>query len=197
MQSDERKVASERTRFFLKNLFRGLIWLAVIVGGYFYLKSHYDITLQGVLGPLYDQPAVIYSIFLVSEVVFGIIPPELFMIWSLRHELLLQYILNVTALSVISYFAGLIGYYIGSHFSNTQIYASLKKNYLDKFEGYFNRFGGFLIVVAALTPLPFSGICMLMGAVKFPYRRFLLISTTRFLRFAVYAAIVWEANILQ
>lgn len=196
MQS-ERKVASERNRFFLRNLIRGLIWLAVIVGGYFYLKSNYDITLESILGPLYDKPVVIYLIFLASEVIFGIIPPELFMIWSLRNELLSQYILNVAGLSVISYLAGMIGYYTGSHFSNTQLYKTLQKNYLGKFEKHFTRFGGFLVVVAALTPLPFSGICMLMGAVKYRYRSFLIISTTRFLRFAAYGLIVWEANILQ
>lgn len=197
MQSDDRKVATERTRFFLRNLIRGLIWLAVVVGGYFYLKSHYDITMEGMLGPLYDKPVIIYLIFLASEVIFGIIPPELFMIWALRNELLIQYILNIAALSMISYFAGFIGYYLGSHFSNTQLYKTLQKNYLGKYEKHFSRFGGFLVVVAALTPLPFSGICMLMGAVKYPYREFMLISTTRFLRFAFYAMIVWEANVLQ
>ncbi|REE00417.1 YqaA family protein [Marinoscillum furvescens] len=197
MQPDEQREAIERTRFFLRNFLKGVIWLAVIVGGYFYLKANYNFTMQGLLGPLYDQPALIFSIFFASETIFGIIPPELFMIWALRNELLSQYILNVIGLAVISYMSGIIGYYIGSHFSTTQLYRTLQKNYLGKFEKHFNRFGGFLVIVAALTPLPFSGICMLMGTVKYPYRRFLLFSLTRFLRFIVYAAIIWEANILQ
>lgn len=197
MQPDEQREAMERTRFFLKNLLRGLIWLGVIVGGYFYLKANHNFTLQGVLGPLYDRPGIIFSIFFASETIFGIIPPELFMIWALRNELIMQYILNVAGLSVLSYVAGLIGYYVGSHFGTTQLYRTLQKNYLGRFEKHVNRFGGFLVIVASLTPLPFSGICMLMGTVKYPYRRFLVISTTRFLRFAVYAAIIWEANILQ
>lgn len=197
MHPDEQREAIERTRFFLRNLLKGIIWLAVIVGGYFYLKANYNFTLQGLLGPLYDQPVLIFSIFFASETIFGIIPPELFMIWALRNELISQYILNIIGLAVISYSAGVIGYYIGSHFSTTQLYRTLQKNYLGKFEKHFNRFGGFLVIVAALTPLPFAGICMLMGTVKYPYRRFLLFSLTRFLRFVVYAAIIWEANILQ
>lgn len=186
----------ERTAFFLKNLFRGLLWLGIIVGGYFYLKNNYNFSLEGILGSFYERPAVIFSIFFGSEVIFGIIPPELFMIWSLRHELLDLYIENVLVLALLSYFAGTIGYYIGFKFSTTRLYRVLRKNYLAKFEKHLSQFGGFLVVVAALTPLPFAGICMLMGAVKYPIKRFLLISTTRFLRFGVYAIIIWEANIL-
>lgn len=197
MDPEQQRVFSERTRFFLRNLTKGLIWLGVIVGGYFYLKTNYDVTMQGVLGPLYDKPGVIFTIFFGSEVIFGIIPPELFMLWALRNDLIMQYVLNVVGLSVISYFAGLIGYYLGSHFSATQLYRTLQKNYLGRFEKHFARFGGFLIIVAALTPLPFSGICMLTGAVKYPYRRFLYFSLIRFVRFGVYAFIIWEANFLN
>ncbi|MEQ8240450.1 MAG: VTT domain-containing protein [Cyclobacteriaceae bacterium] len=195
--SPTKKENAERTSFLLRNLFKGLIWLGVIVGGYFYLKNHYNFSLEDILGPIYDKPLLIYLLFLSSEVVFGIIPPELFMIWSLRMEVLIDYVGNIAALSVISYISGLLGYYIGSHFSTTQLYATIKKNYLGKFEKHFTRYGGFLVVVAALTPIPFSGICMLMGAVKYPYKTFLVISTSRFLRFAVYAFIIWETNILQ
>ncbi|MEO9474575.1 MAG: VTT domain-containing protein [Cyclobacteriaceae bacterium] len=193
----DQKQSGEKATFFLKNLMRGLVWLVAIVGGYYFLESHYGFSLETILGPFYEKPVVIFSLFLGSEVIFGIIPPELFMIWSLRHEVLNLYIQNIVALAIISYLAGVIGYFIGSRFGTTQLYQTLKKNYLGKFEKHFNRFGGFLVIVAALTPLPFSGICMLMGAVKYPMKNFLYISLTRFIRFSVYAFIVWEANILQ
>ena len=197
MDSDQPRIISERTSFFLRNLINGLVWLAVIVGGYFYLKTNYDFTMESALGQLYDQPVIIFLIFFASETIFGIIPPELFMIWALRNEHLLQYIITVAGLSVVSYFAGMIGYYLGSHFSTTRLYRTLRRNYLRRFEKHFNRFGGFLIIVAALTPLPFSGICMLTGAVKYSYRRFLYFSLTRFIRFGVYAIIIWEANVFN
>lgn len=188
---------SERIRFFVSNLSKGLIWLTVIVGGYFYLESHFDFSLEDVLGPFYDRPGIIFSIFLFSEVVFGIIPPELFMLWSLKNEVLNYYVQNVIILASISYMAGIIGYFIGSQFSNTKFYRLLRKNYLGKLDKHLNRFGGFLIIVAAWTPLPFAGVCMLIGAVKYPFKRFLIISLSRFARYATYAAIIWEANVLQ
>ena len=196
-QHKERHEAAERTRFFLRNLVRGLIWLIVIVGGYFFLKNKYDFSLSDVLGPVYDQPVTIFTIFLSSEVIFGIIPPELFMIWALRNEVVSLYIENIIALSLISYVAGVLGYIIGSKFNRTKLYTTLQKNYLGRFEKHLNRFGGFLVIVAALTPLPFSGICMLMGTVKYPVKRFMFFALLRFVRFGVYAYIVWEANILQ
>ena len=78
-------------------------------------------------GPVYDQPVTIFTIFLLSEVIFGIIPPELFMIWSLRNEIVSLYIENIVALSLISYVAGVLGYIIGSKFNRTKLYATLQK----------------------------------------------------------------------
>ena len=149
------------------------------------------------MGPLYQNSVAIFSIFLISEIVFGIIPPEFFMIWALRHEVLLLYIQNIAALALMSYSAGVIGYFVGSYFNTTVMYRLLRRNYLGKYEQMFNNYGGFLILVAALTPLPFSGICILVGAVKYPTRKFFWISLSRFIRFIVYALIIWEANILN
>lgn len=197
MQSEKQKQNIGQTRFFLQNLFRGLVWLAAIVGGYFYLESQYDFTLKDLLGGLYDHPEIIFSVFFVSDVVFGIIPPELFMIWALRNEVISDYIGNVAFLAALSYLAGIMGYYIGMYFADTRLYFMIRKNYLGKFEERLNKRGGFLVVVAALTPLPFSGICMLVGATGYPIREFLFVSLARLLRFAVYGAIVWEANVLH
>lgn len=188
---------SEKTRFLLSNLLKGLVWLAVIITGYFLAKKYLDFDLEMLLGPIYEKPVAIFSIFLVSEVVFGIIPPEFFMLWSLRDEVLLLYIQNIAALAMMSYFAGIVGYLVGSYFNSTVWYRLLRRNYLGKYDQMFNNYGGFLILVAALTPLPFSGICMLVGAVNYPKRKFLWISMSRLIRFVVYAFIIWEANILN
>jgi len=196
MQAHEQQSDKARISFLLRNFVKGLIWLAVIIGGYLFLKKHYDFTLESLLGAWYNRPFIIYLIFFISETIFGIIPPELFMIWSLRDEMLYHYILYVAGFSLISYLAGIIGYFIGAHFSSTRLYRIVRVTYLKRFEKHLIRFGGFLVVVAALTPLPFAGICMLMGTIQYSYRRFLIIALTRFLRFGVYAIVVWQANVL-
>lgn len=186
----------DRRRFLLKNLLRGFLWLAVIVIGFIYLRKNYDFTMETVLGPVYDQPTIVYLIFLASEVIFGIIPPEFFMIWSLRNEMIMAYINNVIALSAISYVAGIIGFGIGAYLKNTRFYRIMKIRVFGKFEKHLNNYGGFIVIVASLTPLPFSGIAMLVGSVHYSFKKYLWFSLFRFLRFIAYGIVIWEANIL-
>lgn len=195
MPEKTQKELPDRRRFLIKNLLRGFLWLAVIVIAFIYLRKNYDFTLETVLGPVYDQPTIVYLIFLSSEVIFGIIPPEFFMIWSLRNEMLMAYINNVIALSAISYVAGIIGFGIGVYLKNTRFYRMMKYRVFGKFEKHLNNYGGFLVVVAALTPLPFSGIAMLVGSVHYSFKKYLWFSLFRFLRFLAYGIVIWEANI--
>ena len=196
MSSKEQKPLPDKNKFLLRNLAKGLVWLAVIVFGYLYLRKNYDFTLESVLGPVYERPSIIYLIFLASETIFGIIPPEFFMIWSLRSEILQNYVNNIIALSTISYISGIIGFGIGASLKNTQFYKQMKKRVFGKFEKHLNNYGGFLVVVASLTPLPFSGIAMLVGSVHYSFRKYLLFSLFRFARFVAYSIVIWEANIL-
>lgn len=197
MAEEENKSLPDRRSFLLKNLGRGLVWLVIIVGSYFYAQNNLDFTLESVLGPVYEQPHIVYLIFLASEVIFGIIPPEFFMIWSLRTEILSNYVNNIISLSIISYAAGVIGFLIGQYLNKTHFFMQMKKRVFGKFEEHLSHYGGFLVIVAAITPLPFSGIAMLVGSVKYSFRKYLLFSLFRFARFVVYSIIVWEANILN
>ena len=189
--------STHKTTFLLKNLIKGLFWLGVLVISYVIIEKYFGFDLKVFLGPLYDNNLVIYFIFLASELIFGIIPPEFFMLWAANKNLWPLYLQHVTALMFISYLAGIIGYLIGAKFGETKFYRLLKRNRLRQFEKHFRQFGGFLVVVAALTPIPFSGICMLMGSVKYNFKKFIWISMSRFIRFFLYAAIVWEANSLS
>ena len=157
------------------------------------------------MNPSFQRPVVsrrsvlkydIYLIFLASETIFGIIPPEFFMIWSLRSGLLSNHVNNIVALSSISYISGVIGFGIGAYLKNTQFYRQMKKRVFGRFEKHLNNYGGFLVVVATLTPLPFSGIAMLVGSVHYSFKKYLWISLFRFVRFIAYGIIIWEANIL-
>lgn len=196
MSQQAQKPLPDRNRFLIRNLLKGLLWLTVIVAGYLFLRKNYDFTLESVLGPVYEQPNIVYTIFLASEVIFGIIPPEFFMIWSLRSEIIGNYVNNIIALSAISYVAGIIGFGIGAYLKDTQFYKQMKKRVFGKFEKHLNNYGGFLVVVAALTPLPFSGIAMLVGSVHYSFRKYLWFSLFRFVRFLAYSIVIWEAHIL-
>jgi len=197
MSEQPTKALPDRRRFLLRNLAKGFFWLIVIVGGYFYAHNNLNFTFEAVLGPVYEKPTIVYLIFLSSEIIFGIIPPEFFMIWSLRAEILTNYVNNIISLSVISYLAGIIGFLIGQYLNKTQFFVEMKKRVFGKFEAHLNNYGGFLVIVAALTPIPFSGIAMLVGSVKYSFKKYLYFSLFRFARFLAYSIIIWEANIFN
>lgn len=186
----------EKFQFLIKHLGRGLLWLGILVGGFIFFKNYVSIDYLDWLRPVYERTLVVYLIYSASELLFGIIPPEIFMMWALRSGLVSIYIQNIVMLAVISYAAGVIGFLIGRYLQNTQFFKLFKKRVFGKYEKYLFRFGAFIIIVAAVTPLPFSGVSMLIGSVEFPFKKYLLFALTRFLRFTAYSFVIWEANTL-
>jgi membrane protein YqaA with SNARE-associated domain len=132
-------------------------------------------------------------IFFASEVIFGLIPPEFFMlVWILHGVSIPQYVINLTILTLISYLAGIIGYFIGKNLSKTHLYNRIYERYLQAYEGKLKKYGGFLVIVGATTPVPYSATCMLAGSINLPFRYFLVICITRIVRFSVYGWMVWK-----
>lgn len=178
-------------KFFIKNLARGILTLALLVLGIILLNKNLE-------GGSFEwaetlHPLLVYIVFMISEVVFGIIPPEFFMVWSVKSGLFDAYALDILFLSIISFGAGVVGYHIGSLLIYTSWFTSFKKRFLLKYEEQLLKYGGFLIFVGALTPLPFSAICMLVGAYNYSFKKFLMFASFRFVRYALYAFIIWEA----
>src|SRR5512133_2893547 len=191
MDQDEQK-----SSFFLRNLFKGLIWLAIIIAMFVFTKHNVDKSLILRFEPLFERTGLILFIFSLSEVIIGIIPPEFFLIWSLRSGDLSIYIFFTLILTFISYAAGVIAYFFGRYLHNTRFYRYLYKRYLQKSEVLLQEYGLYLILVAALTPVPFSGVAMLVGSVHYPIRKYLYWSLSRFIKFALIGYVIWEANMI-
>lgn len=183
-------------RFLLNNLLKGFLWLGAIIGIYLIFKRNVNIDFLTWFEPLFSNEKLMYTIFFVSEVVIGIIPPEVFFIWALRFDTVTDFAWVIAALTLTSYFAGIIGYFIGRYLHNTLLYRYFRRRFLSKMEKRLQQYGLYLIVIASLTPVPFSGVAMLVGSVKYPFSRYALFSLFRFLRFGVYAWIIWETQLL-
>jgi len=182
---------SYRSRFIFKNLLKGLLALAVIILGYVLLQRYANF--DAFMDHIGQWPIMVYSVFTVSEVVFGIIPPELFMIWSIKNGVFGNYTLDVALLASISFAAGVLGYFIGGYLK--KVMPEFFAKYILKYKNLLNKFGGLLIFVSAITPLPFSAVCMLVGSTNYNFPRFLLIASARFARFALYSFTIYQFNI--
>jgi membrane protein YqaA with SNARE-associated domain len=52
--------------------------------------------------------------------------------------------------------------------------------------------GGFIIIVAALLPLPYSTMCLGAGMLKYSFKSLLLLGMFRIVRFFAYAAVLYQ-----
>lgn len=186
------KQEEEETRsgFLVRNLLKGLAWFAVIITAYILVQSELEIY-EEQINKIGDNMPLLLSVFTVSEIVFGILPPEIFMlIWQTK-GILSEYVFNLSILTLISYGAGIVGYFIGYYFTKTPAFKGIYDRYLQPYEGRLKKYGGFLVIVGAVTPVPYSATCMLAGTIKYPFKTFLLICITRIVRFSFYGWMVW------
>lgn len=185
METEESKSA-----FLLKNLAKGLAWFVVIIVAYLLVQKELNVY-KDEINELGDNLPLLLGVFTVSEIVFGILPPEIFMlIWKTKGDPVM-YTVNLTILTLISYGAGVLGYWIGMRFSRTRFYHRISERWLAPYEHKLRKYGGFLVVVGAVTPVPFSATCMLAGSVNLRFRTFLLLTISRIVRFAFYGSLVW------
>lgn len=187
MQEEEESKSS----FLIKNLVRGLAWFAVIITAYILASGELSVYKEEI-SRLSSNFALLFTIFTISEIVFGIIPPEIFMLIWQSQGVMSAYIINLAILTFISYGAGVLGYYIGTTFSKTELYKRFHARYLHSYDRQLKRYGGYLVLVGAITPVPFSATCMLAGSVNLNFKNFLLICISRIARFAVYGWMVWK-----
>jgi len=174
--------------FLWKNSLKITIGFGVIIGAFLIFKEYvpnYNTKLENILNSINTWWAL--SIFFVSETFLGLIPPDLFIIWAKKftHPYGI-----VSLLAVLSYVGGVISYFLGKSIGSQP---KIEEWILSKFSKHFKliqKWGGVLIVFAALFPLPFSSICLVAGAVKFPFKTFLALGLFRFVRFFGYALLL-------
>lgn len=186
---------STRMRFLIKNGLKGLAWFALLIGGYWLFRIIiFDQNPEYWLRQFYAQPKLIYLIYIGSEFVFGIIPPELFMLWAVNKADVTHYWWNIGFFAVVSYAMGYITFLIGQFLYKRVTFRYIRMKFFKDLWPKLKKFGLFLIIVAAVTPLPWSAVSLLVGASGYPSKRFLRYALFRFLRFAVYGYIIFQTH---
>lgn len=163
--------------------------ILVIVG--LYLFNKYVFTLDDgleLLTQTFSRTGVLITFF-VSETLLGLIPPEIFIAWSKKTA---SPVLNLSILATLSYSGGILSFFIGKAI----LKVNSVKNYLEvkmaKHLKNTSKWGGFLILIGALLPIPFSITCMAAGMIKYPLKGVVLFGLFRFLRFALYAWAIFK-----
>ena len=186
---------SGRMRFLLKNGLKGLGWLVLVLGVYFLFE---EVVISRApdawVEKLYVKPPLVYLLYCFSEFFFGLFPPELFMIWAFKKGDTLHYVLNVAFFAGVSYIMGYVTFLIGRYFYKHESIRLLQRTMLKDSWPLLKKYGLFLIIVAALTPIPWSAVSLLVGSAGYPSIRYLKYALFRLLRFAVYGYIVFQTH---
>ena len=186
---------SSRVRFLIRNGLKGLIWFAVLIIGYWLFRTTiFSQNPEYCLEQFYSQPGIIYIIYAGSELLFGIIPPELFMIWAVNKADVTHYWWNLGFFAIVSYAAGYVTFLLGQFIHKRVTFRYIRIRFFKNLWPKFRKYGLFLIIVAALTPLPWSAVSLLVGASGYPAQRFLRYALFRIVRFAVYGFIVYQTH---
>ena len=131
----------------------------------------------------------VLTFFFASETVLGLVPPEIFIAWSSKLNNPWFYLF---VLASLSYFGGLLAYWIGQTITKIPSVHDYFETKMDKHLKKSRKWGGFLIIVGALLPLPFSMSCMAAGLIKFPFKNVMRYGSLRFVRFAIYGVIIFN-----
>ena len=155
------------------------------------LVNQYVININGLLVTVtetYSRTGIL-GVFLTSESLLGLVPPELFIAWAGKSA---APILNLSLLALMSYLGGIISYWIGKGITMIPTVHDALENKMSKHIKNTEKWGGFLIVVGALLPIPFSMTSIAAGIINYSFRLYLLFGLRRFVRFYGYALVIFK-----
>tara|TARA_R110000868_G_scaffold72823_1_gene211701 strand:+ start:2881 stop:3498 length:618 start_codon:yes stop_codon:yes gene_type:complete len=170
----------------IKNALPYILFLVIIV---FVFNAFFNIN-EGLIHLTEVLPVSgVLVFFYISETVLGLVPPEIFIAWAGKMS---QPWLYLAVLAFLSYFGGLCSYWIGIGITKIpSVHQYLEVKMASQLKNS-KKWGGFLIIVGALLPLPFSMACLAAGIIEFPFKNVVIYGTLRFLRFLIYGLVIFH-----
>ena len=181
------------TRFysFLKNTAYQAFFMIVIFVLLLMAVNYFIADINLLLNKIFEaiSPKIIVLSFLISESILGLIPPEIFILWSSKSD---SPILFLFALASASYLGGIVSYFIGMRIS---LMPAVRKHIERKIKQHIinlRKWGGVFIVLGAISPIPHSIVSIGAGLINYKFKYYLLWSLFRYLRFVVYFLIILQ-----
>ncbi|ARN77737.1 short-chain dehydrogenase [Nonlabens spongiae] len=133
--------------------------------------------------------AGVLAFFYLSETALGLIPPELFIAWAGETA---TPILNLSLIALFSYLGGFTAYWIGRRALKIPSLHNYLEVKMAKQLVMARKWGGILIAVGAMLPLPFAMASLVAGMLKYPVKSWAVVGLLRFVRFAIYGAAIFS-----
>ncbi len=134
------------------------------------------------------SPKIIYSVFLLSETFLGLVPPEMFIAWASKLEIPW---LALFILATLSYIGGVISYFLGTRLFLIPSVKNHIENKIKKHIVNLRKWGGIFVFLGAVSPVPHSVVSLTSGLIGYNFKSYLLWSLFRYMRFIIYALIIF------
>ena len=181
------------TRFysFLKNTAYQAFFMIVIFVLLLMAVNYFITDINLLLNNIFEaySPKIIVLSFLISESILGLIPPEIFILWSSKSD---SPILFLFALASASYLGGIVSYFIGMRIS---LMPAVRKHIERKIKQHIinlRKWGGLFIVLGAISPISHSIVSIGAGLIDYKFKYYLLWSLFRYLRFVIYYFVILQ-----
>lgn len=163
----------------------------VLVVGVLLALHYFVIDINDALAYVIDNysSSLVLGLFFISESILGIIPPELFIAWSGKTS---NPVLFLSFLAIASYAGGVVSYFTGRAALKIERIHQYLEVKMAKHIKNARKWGGFLIVVGALLPVPFAISSLAAGMIRFKFSYYLLFGLLRFVRFGIYGAAIFS-----
>ncbi|MBT7897130.1 MAG: short-chain dehydrogenase [Flavobacteriales bacterium] len=135
------------------------------------------------------SPKIVILFFLISESILGLIPPEIFILWSAKSGSTLLFLF---ILATASYIGGVLSYFIGMRIS---LMPAVRKHVERKIKQHIinlRKWGGLFIVLGAIFPIPHAIVSIGAGLIDYKFKYYLLWSLFRYLRFVIYYILILQ-----
>ncbi len=167
-----------RNLLFIILAYAFIVFVVYLTGKYL---VDYNRIFQGFINHLSDEFVII--LFFISESFTGMIPVDLFVVWTQKFDRPLPFL---ALLGILSYAGGIISYQIGLWISRWPRVKAYTERKLSNYIELVDKWGGAFIVIAALFPFtPFSLVVIAVALFKYPFRLFLLYAIARLVRFVI------------
>ena len=122
-----------------------------------------------------EWAVVVLAIATFLESIFSPIPPDPLLIPMsvLNPNMAIFYGLVATLSSVLG---ALVGHWLGSRFGRPVLSRFASNSKIDQAESLFDRFGGWAVLAAAVTPIPYKVFAVLAGVLKYDRKKFFIVS---------------------
>ncbi|MCF7933645.1 MAG: VTT domain-containing protein [Spirochaetia bacterium] len=96
----------------------------------------------------------------------------------------------LAVMGIASMLGGFCGYLLARTFNRLEVVHALTRAYQENGRELIRKYGGWAVVIAGLTPVPFSTVCWIAGLLELPPHTVLLATASRIPRIIIYYLLI-------